>query len=106
MPGVRVWLLGVLLLGGCGDDADPPRDAGVGADTAAADAPPAGPDAGPILEEVMPPALPVLGPCPAGWRTIEGEIATCDPWPATGRAECAAPHEAHFPGAPGCAPVG
>lgn len=57
----------------------------------------------------VPPALPVMTPCPEGWREVPDSTAPglvrCDPWPVTGRQVCAA-DEAHFPGEPGCALVG
>jgi hypothetical protein len=49
-----------------------------------------------------PPAPPVLTPCPAGWREVD---EVCEPWPESGRADCA-PDEAHFPGGAGCERVG
>ncbi len=66
------------------------------------------PDAGNITAPT-PPAAPVLTPCPMGWREVAPtdaeDVATCDPWPATGEATCA-DDEAHFPGEPGCVRVG
>lgn len=66
-----------------------------------------GPDVG---QEVViaPPALPVLTPCPTGWREVSGEagVTLCDPWPETGRVPDCAADEAHFPGEPGCVRVG
>src|SRR5688572_19466561 len=57
-------------------------------------------------EAVQPPSL---TPCPAGWREVAPEtpdgVATCDPWPETGAADCVV-GQAHFPGEPGCASVG
>jgi len=49
----------------------------------------------------------VLTPCPPGWReaTTDTGVTFCDPWPATGRQDCPV-GEAHFPGEPGCVPVG
>src|SRR5688572_8766407 len=78
-----------ILLAACGAGAETP-DAGA-------------PDAG---FPVVPPEAPVafsLTPCAAGWRELPD--GTCDPWPAGGAATCPA-GEAHFPGEPGCAPVG
>jgi len=47
--------------------------------------------------------------CPSGWREVPDPeidgLATCDPFPESGPADCAA-DEAHFPGEPGCARVG
>ncbi len=55
------------------------------------------------------PALPVLTPCPAGWRELPppavGGAVTCDPWPDGGVHACAQ-DEAHFPGTPGCSRIG
>lgn len=94
---------------GCGDDdrrADATLDAGAdpdGGETADAE-----PDA-PF--EPTPPAeaaLPVMTPCPPGWREIagvDGTPAVCEPWPEGGREACA-PYEAHYPGAAGCTAVG
>jgi hypothetical protein len=52
-------------------------------------------------------ALQPLLPCPEGWREVvsDGAIATCDPYPAGGPAVCPR-GQAHFPGEPGCAPIG
>jgi len=80
---------------GCGSSDFGNRDAGAAA------------DAGPY--EPVAPAVPVLTPCPKGWREVtdpvEPDIVTCDPWPASGRETCAA-DSAHFPGEPGCRPIG
>lgn len=71
-------------------------------------------DAGPDAEaehrpaEPAPPALPVMTPCPAGWREIAAEPGgpvRCDPWPEGGPATCA-DDEAHFPGTEECEVVG
>lgn len=55
------------------------------------------------------PEPPVLTPCPEGWREVEAtgpnDVATCDPWPATGHEDCVG-DQAHFPGEPGCVTVG
>jgi hypothetical protein len=79
-----------------GGDA-PADDAGV-ADFAVAVEPPVPPE---------PAALPVLTPCPSGWRELGTgtDEVTCDPWPEGGPQDCAV-DEAHFPGAPGCVRVG
>src|SRR5262245_57767813 len=56
----------------------------------------------------MPPALPVLTPCPSGWRTVTTSTdvpVRCDPWPEGGRAICPQ-GQAHFPGEPSCADIG
>src|SRR5262245_54496531 len=68
------------------------------------EAPASAPDAGTTLAA---PAAPVLTPCPAGWRELRDAhgVATCDPWPETSHADCAA-DEVHWPGAPGCARIG
>lgn len=51
-------------------------------------------------------APPQMTPCPEGWREVEiAGVVTCDPWPTTGREDCEV-GEAHFPGTPGCAPIG
>jgi hypothetical protein len=88
---------------GCGGGA--PTDAGPDAGRADAGAV-AAPDI-PWLDDGVPPiAAPVLTPCPAGWREVPTDgITTCDPYPADGPAPCPA-GQAHFPGEPGCAPIG
>src|SRR5688572_20914121 len=55
------------------------------------------------VAEPAPPAEPaaVIWSCPAGWREADG----CTPWPESGPLDCP-PGEAHFPGTPGCAPIG
>ncbi len=51
-------------------------------------------------------ALPEMGPCPRGWRTVEVEgIDVCEPWPESGRADCGT-SAFHLPGSAGCARVG
>lgn len=58
------------------------------------------------VPDFAPAALPVLTPCPRGWREVrDGEATVCDPWPASGRASCPA-DQAHFPGEPACRRVG
>lgn len=61
------------------------------------------------IDPPAPPAPPLLTPCPLGWRevapVVDGDVATCDPWPAGGAPDCAA-DEASFPGAADCARVG
>ncbi len=109
-----IALLVSLLAGlACGDDADVPdaSDAGLG-DGALDGAPAVGsfvvapPDI-PWLAEGLPPIAPVaLTPCPDGWREVTGgEVVECDPYPEGGAEDCG-PGQAHFPGEPGCRPVG
>ena len=61
----------------------------------------------PWLADGVPPIM--LTPCPSGWRELPpaaaGDVATCDPYPASGAADCA-PGQAHFPGEPACSPIG
>ena len=59
----------------------------------------------PWLDEGVPPIA--IAPCPDGWREVDdgSGVATCDPYPEGGALECPA-GQAHFPGEPGCAPVG
>jgi hypothetical protein len=68
----------------------------------------AGPDGGGSFEPT-PPEAPRTTPCPDGWRAVPdpdaAEIIACDPWPEGGAGDCAA-DEAHFPGRPGCEPIG
>jgi hypothetical protein len=60
----------------------------------------------PLLPD--PPALPVIAPCPDGWREVAGleGVAECDPWPETGYEDDCAFDEAHRVGTPACARVG
>lgn len=55
------------------------------------------------------PAPPTFTPCPTGWREVAPSdadgVATCEPFPEAGALECP-DGEAHFPGEPGCAPIG
>ena len=93
------------VIAGCGDAAPVATDAGADA-AAPIDA---GPDSGPMWIGPVAPEAPRFASCPAGWRPItsaEGIVVGCDPWPASGRATCTAPDEAHFPGEPGCVRVG
>lgn len=54
-----------------------------------------------------PAALPVMTPCPDGWRPIAaGAVTVCEPWPESGARDDCAAGEAHFPGTAGCARVG
>ncbi|RLB54190.1 MAG: hypothetical protein DRJ42_09800 [Deltaproteobacteria bacterium] len=111
---VSVALLVSLLAGlACGDDADVPdaSDAGPGDDAldgalAVGSFVVAPPDI-PWLAEGLPPIAPVaLTPCPDGWREVTGgDAVECDPYPEGGAEDCG-PGEAHFPGEPGCRPVG
>ncbi|MBW2263709.1 MAG: right-handed parallel beta-helix repeat-containing protein [Deltaproteobacteria bacterium] len=102
LPGA--CLLPCILAFGCSGGPKPDTDAG---DTST--------DGTDVAEEFLvsveppaPPALPVLTPCPDGWREVEDTetgVVACDPWPETGHEDCG-PGEAHFPGEPGCATVG
>lgn len=61
-----------------------------------------------VVTAPSPPALPMLGPCPTGWREIASAgdgPSVCEPWPEGGAVDCG-PGEAHFAGTPGCASVG
>ena len=54
---------------------------------------------------------PVQWECPEGWHDVVDEDGshTCDPYGPEGLAlpdACASPWEAHFPGEPGCTPIG
>lgn len=60
------------------------------------------------VDEAEEASLPVLTPCPEGWREVEDEgtgLVYCDPWPETGHEECG-PGQAHYPGQGGCQDVG
>jgi len=102
--GSLAWLLAgaALACGGSGGPAD------AGADALGPDGSMVVPPDIPWLEDGVPPiAAPDLGPCPDGWRAVadEGGVTTCDPYPEGGALDCPA-GQAHFPGEPGCAPVG
>lgn len=88
-----------LLALACGDADGTVRDAGM-IDAAV--------DAGlAITTPPAAPALPVLAPCASGWTEVDdGEIAVCDPYPATRGPMACGVDEAHFPGEPGCVRVG
>ncbi len=90
------------LLGACGgDDASTP-DTGLVVDAGAADAVLLPPDI-PWLSDGVPPVA--LAPCPEGWREVDRRVVECEPYPDDGPATCG-PGEAHFPGEPGCRPLG
>lgn len=96
------------LLAACGGpESDTAGDAGLA--DGGNDAALSRPDIPWFTEGVPPIAPPALTPCPEGWREIApaepGDVATCDPYPEGGALECPLGH-AHFPGEPGCAPVG
>ena len=78
----------------CGDDDASAPDAGLVADAGVT---------------VAPPALPVLTPCPPGWREVPpagpNAPATCEPYGEAGPEACA-PGSAHFPGGAGCVHLG
>ncbi len=101
------WALVTLLaaLVGCGDDvaatdAGPDGAADGGGDGGLLVTPP---DI-PWLAEGVPPIM--LAPCPEGWREVlGGAVVECDPYPEGGPEICD-PGEAHFPGEPGCRPIG
>jgi hypothetical protein len=96
-----------VMLAGCGGGGGP-RDGGAdaGGDGGLV-TPPAPPDIAWLDEGLPPIAPPGLSPCPAGWREVRSETGavTCEPYPEGGAAACPE-GEAHFPGEPGCAPVG
>lgn len=56
-----------------------------------------------------PPAPPSFTPCPSGWREVADPeldgLALCEPYPEGGPRDCPL-GEVHWPGTPGCAPVG
>ena len=95
------WILALAACGSADDDGGA-RDAGT--DAPVSDAGMA--DASSLPTPPAPAELPVLTPCPDGWREIDAEgVPACDPWPASGRASCG-PFEMHLPGTSGCAPIG
>lgn len=84
-----------LALAACGDDAAPSEpDAGVAHDAGIA---------------LVPAALPVMTPCPPGWREVPpadpSAPVTCEPYGVDGPAVCAR-GSAHFPGGAGCEHLG
>ncbi len=82
--------LALLLLAACGDDARSDADGGTDDDAATPAAPAEA-------------ALPMMTPCPEGWREVSAGSATvCEPWPEGGRTRCPST-EALLPG--GCAPL-
>lgn len=99
---------------GCGDGvATPaPTDGGRDATLGAPDAMPAtpgDPTAPAPPTPPLPPAPPALAPCAPGWRSVAAEAPspeTCEPWPASGAADCTDPGQAHFVGEPACASAG
>jgi hypothetical protein len=96
-------VLTALSLVGCGTSMD---GSDVGPDTAT---PPGDGGTGYVVDAPSPmaPAAPELGPCPDGWRALTSEtgVETCEPWPESGPATCAA-DEIHLPGHAGCEPIG
>lgn len=102
LVGSRVVTLACVWLVACGNA---PATSDAAHDASASDA--GSLDAGPPPFEVAQPMLPVLTPCPPGWREVEDPDGPtiCEPWPVSGAADCTGA-EAHFPGEPGCAPIG
>ncbi|MBW2460951.1 MAG: right-handed parallel beta-helix repeat-containing protein [Deltaproteobacteria bacterium] len=101
---LRLAVFVALLVVACGDETERPVDSGADANADAAvplvDIP--------WLEDGQPPvARPVFTPCPDGWReVVDGDLTTCDAFPEGGHETTCGPGEAHFPGEPGCVPVG
>jgi len=100
LAGLALLALAACGDGAAGDDDDDAADAGPDGSPGDGGAEPAPPE---------PPAEPGFVPCPEGWREAQlpddAPVVTCDPWPTGGRIDCA-DDEAHFPGAPGCEPIG
>jgi hypothetical protein len=101
----------VFALSACSDDTsagipDAATDASLDGD-AGVDAAPDTSVTAPVPMAPAPPALPVLTPCPDGWREVDhGDgLITCDPWPESGYSACAS-GETHFPGEPACTRIG
>ena len=104
---IRSWfVVGMLAtLAGCADDVAPVDGGPDGSVDGGGDAglPVTPPDI-PWLSDGLPPVM--LAPCPEGWREVTGgEVTECDPYPEGGPEACAE-GEAHFPGEPGCRPIG
>jgi len=91
---VRLPLCFLALLTACGDDvgASDAGDAGVDGDAGGE----------PIAEA----ALPILTPCPTGWRTasMDDGMMVCEPYEGEAPVTCAE-GQVHLPGQPGCAPL-
>ncbi len=102
---IRWATLCFVFLFACGDDGSV-SDAAT--DSSVPDADPT--DSGSLVSPVAPPSLPDFSLCPEGWRQVEhpalAGLSVCEPWPEGGAQDCAAPHEAHFPGGAGCERVG
>jgi len=107
-------LILVITMVGCGDDSTPPPDGGT--DTSVADtstdttAPPRLVDPPGIAwwdsttGDAEPPYQELA--CSDGFRLVtDDDISICEPWPEGGRMDCPF-GEGHFPGTPGCAPLG
>ncbi len=92
----------VVFAHGCGD---PPSEPDAAMDsTAMGDADLAAPPQIPWLESGVPSLA--ITPCPDGHRLDEErQPAECDPYPVGGAESCDV-GEAHFPGEPGCRPIG
>lgn len=100
-----VSALALLLAVAC-SEGDDHADAGAASPDAQMDGlvvPGLTPDYEPIAP--APPAPPVMTPCPEGFYEVPGDPVVCSPWPETGMATCAQ-GLAHFPGEPGCRPLG
>jgi hypothetical protein len=108
--GARFAVCALLVTGtvACGDDGGASGDAETADASSVFDGSP-GADAGVewAVTPPTPPDLPSPETCPDGWRHLTGEAgeAWCERWPEGGHADCG-PHEAHFPGEPGCVPIG
>jgi len=93
----------------CGDDAPPSGDSGPPPPDGAFDA-----GSGPALPMIAwleagePAVAPPVVDCPEGWRVAVSAtgVETCDAYAEAGPADDCADGEAHFPGEPGCAPIG
>jgi len=98
--GAFAWLLASTALG-CGGSGGA-ADAG---DAVGPDGSAVSPLEIPWLDLGVPPIA--IAPCPEGWREVDdgSGVTTCDPYPEGGALECPA-GQAHFPGEPGCTPVG
>jgi hypothetical protein len=90
-----IILVGLAALGACDDDTVvSPTPNGQPRDVAA------------IAAAISAPSAVDMRPCPDGWEADPRDegVTLCDPYP-DGMRECG-PGEAHFPGRPGCEPVG
>ncbi|MGF1464682.1 MAG: hypothetical protein ACFCGT_00985 [Sandaracinaceae bacterium] len=115
--GPRAVVVALALASACGPPVGPDAGDSAVAPTGGEPALPAAPRI-PWLEagqpDIAPPAIPWLEAgvppigwgCAGGWRAVDTDgVTTCEPYPEGGPEACG-DGEAHFPGEPGCRPIG